>query len=624
MHEAYETECYRVNVNPVCEKYFYEVWTKCLEDGVIDPSTGTHYTAHVRKNSCRGFSICDECEYLVFKRANATTPEEVEAYTRALQEHQQEVKDDRAELARIARLCKIDDRHVGFMIDAVDKQKFGLPTTESQSKCLSKMDRVIQKLTGVQWFKDDSIELFSTLPDVPLGGNLTLTILAEAFKKPQVKRATDLYINFDGASDNVCYHVMYGLAYFLRQAKQAGWPLQRVHILRFKVGHTHNQLDGTFGLMSRNIYGRQRGGTTARDLLSFTGFKKICKEILGDRYVDITEIRAVYNWRKFFAKVRPRSADRDLKLQFSVQMESTPDASIRVRTSAAVSAKVRFGPWQTMMPHPDVPASDLPGRDDVPDVVEAKEWPEFEEKISPNLLKFYRHQYQHPVHIPVQERDEMIQFLVEGPSPATPPSLMVWEETPPPATTTATTATAAQEGPPPPTTTATATTAHRGGPAPPTTTTDNANIYTSRRRGAVWKPFLQPRVNADGKTCKCGSRTHLKITHASCPMNPRRKKQTVGDRDSNDDSSSEDSSSDEDILLSQLKPKTKPKKFPYPIGTSVCVSFTAGLYVGSITKLFHDEGLCQVQFTDGDVADYDADEITYAKQLYDREFPPEE
>ena len=82
---------------------------------------------------------------------------------------------------------------------------------------------------------DNSVELFNCLPDVPTGGNLTLTIIAEIFKEERVQRATDLYINFDGASDNICYHVFYGLAFLLLSASQAGWPLKRVHILRFKV-----------------------------------------------------------------------------------------------------------------------------------------------------------------------------------------------------------------------------------------------------------------------------------------------------------------------------------------------------------------------------------------------------
>ena len=279
LYAEYEADADRAGVQPVKSSYFYKLWREVMNSGVIDPETGQYYNTHVRKNRARGFARCDHCVELNAKISASLTRIESEAYLNQLRAHHAEVKNDRFELARIARLCKIDPRHVGFMIDAVDKNKFGLPTTERQSKSLlAKLTkrRIIQKITGVQWFHDDSIHLFKSLPDVPTGGNLTLTILTELFKTPRVQSATDLYINFDGASDNVCYHVIYGVAHLLRSANLAGWPLQRVHLLRFKVGHTHNQLDGTFGLLTRNIYGRQCGGTTARDMLSFIGFKKVC------------------------------------------------------------------------------------------------------------------------------------------------------------------------------------------------------------------------------------------------------------------------------------------------------------------------------------------------------------
>ena len=183
----------------------------------------------------------------------------------------------------------------------MDKNKCGLPTTESQAKCLAKMQRIKSKLTGVQLFKDDSLVFFRTLPDVPTGGNLTLTIVAHLFGREDVRNATDVYINVDGASDNICYHFVYGMAFLLRCSNLSGWPLRRIHLLRFKVclykliilyntrthslthsltclfqvGHTHNQLDGTFGCLSRHVYGSQRGGVTSRDLLSFSGFDAV-------------------------------------------------------------------------------------------------------------------------------------------------------------------------------------------------------------------------------------------------------------------------------------------------------------------------------------------------------------
>ena len=206
-----------------------------MQNGVTDPDTGIAYTTKVRVNHCHGFSTCDDCSLLQAQIALAKHHDEEEKYVQLLKQHHAEVSNDRDELARIARQCKISPNHVGYMIDAMDKHKLGVPTTEAHAKCLAKMPRIVQKLTGVQSFKDDSLLLFRTLPDVPTGGNLTMTIVTHLFSLPEVQQATDLYLNVDGASDNICYHVLYALAYLLRRASKAGWPLQRIHLLRFKA-----------------------------------------------------------------------------------------------------------------------------------------------------------------------------------------------------------------------------------------------------------------------------------------------------------------------------------------------------------------------------------------------------
>lgn len=329
----------------VVKKYLYKLWRDLLDKGVTDPDTGTHYVAEVREGRAKGFAKCDECSRLEGAVANAQTHEDMDALLDELRKHHESVKQDRIEFARISRLCKTDPRHVGFMIDAVDKKKFQLPTTERDSKSLQKLKRLIHKITGVpfchddsvhlfiallilfirqftgvQFLHDDSVHLFTALPDVPTGGNLTMTIIADIFNKTKcIKNATDVYINFDGASDNICYHVFYGLAFLLKCASQSGWPLRRIHILRFKVaithshthhvhrhyhaphshthtyttcthrthtlscascdclqvGHTHNQLDATFGLLSQHVYGKISGGTTKRDVLSFSGLETV-------------------------------------------------------------------------------------------------------------------------------------------------------------------------------------------------------------------------------------------------------------------------------------------------------------------------------------------------------------
>lgn len=141
---------------------------------------------------------------------------------------------------------------------------------------------------------------------------------------------------------------------------------------------------------------------------------------------------------------------------------------------------------------------------------------------------------------------------------------------------------------------------------------------------------------------RCGSTTHLKVTHRDCPLNPKRTapdnsstsavapprqqrtQETQVESDTDEEASDSESEEDsDDVVLSKKFPGAV-KPFPYPVGTMVAVEFKDGIYCGQITKLYPGEDSCLVVFTDGDKADYDADEIQYAKELYEREFPPEE
>ena len=270
-----------------------------MRRGVVCPSTNVRFKTLIRTVKARGFSKCDTCELLKAKILNAKSEDERSSYSQMLQHHYDMVGADRRELARIARCvalfithtqsnsgthlrthpvhgrkCAVDKNHFGFFMDAVDSQKFGIPTTASQAKCLGKMARIKQKLTGVQLFDNDKLLLFRTLPDVKTGGNLTLTILSHMWQHyVRASSITDVYINFDGATDNMCYTVLYGLAHLLHCSNASGWTVKRIHVLRFQVGHTHNMLDGSFGIVSRHVYGKH--GTTPVDILSFSGFDEV-------------------------------------------------------------------------------------------------------------------------------------------------------------------------------------------------------------------------------------------------------------------------------------------------------------------------------------------------------------
>ena len=110
-----------------------DLWRELLNRGVTDPGTGIDYVAEVGVGRAKGFAKCDVCQHLESKIAVAQTNEEMETFLRDLRLHHQSVMEDRVEFARISRLYKTDSRHMGLMINAVDKKKFQLPTTERDS-----------------------------------------------------------------------------------------------------------------------------------------------------------------------------------------------------------------------------------------------------------------------------------------------------------------------------------------------------------------------------------------------------------------------------------------------------------------------------------------------------------
>ncbi len=283
---------------------------------------------------------------------------------------------------------------------------------------------------------------------------------------------------------------------------------------------------------------------------------QVCKEIFGSRLAGITDIRGVYDFKTHLKAIRPKTADRDIQTQFGLQFKASEDGSkILVRSKHACSLRVPFSNWYQILPNPRRPEA-IPGREIVPPACGPKAWPELRKNIVPILSEFYKQEFRHPVHIPVEIRDEMMEFLTSGPALATPPAWIEWGE--PPAVVTPTL------------------------PPPPSDPEPVATAPVGRRRRAVWRPFCQPRRS--GSSQPSG--------------NPVSSGEAANNQPANESS----------------------KPFPFPVGTWVAFDFDGDLFAGQIIKCFEGEDLCKVEFTDGDKADYEGDEIHYAAQLYQREF----
>ena len=138
---------------------------------------------------------------------------------------------------------------------------------------------------------------------------------------------------------------------------------------------------------------------------------QLCKELFGSRLEEVVDIRGVHDWKNLLKDCRPRSADANIQLQFSLQLRARADATIDARSKPAVSRNVQWAPWYQMMPHPQFGEEVLPPSNQMPALDPAKSWPQFKEQVVPCLKKFYSRTYRHTVHIPAEERHEMLQFL---------------------------------------------------------------------------------------------------------------------------------------------------------------------------------------------------------------------
>ena len=303
--------------------HIQRLWNRVLCQGVTHPETAVTYNVEVRKSHAKGFDKCARCEYCKMRIAGTDNQKTKAAYRRKLRNHLDMIADDRDELARIQRLCMRSATHTGFYIDAADSAKFQIPTTSSTSKILCKLWRVRQKLTCVQLFDvQKTLYIFRTLPDVPTGANLTATILGRMLASLKHTPWTeDLHINVDGAGDNINYTIVYSLMHMMLCAEIKGWALRRIHLYRMKVGHTHCDIDATFGVLSRNVYGKRSRGDARRDILSFKGFQNICGEVYGARLVSFEDVRRVRDFDRFVKKYRPKGADVGIQKHFSMCLE---------------------------------------------------------------------------------------------------------------------------------------------------------------------------------------------------------------------------------------------------------------------------------------------------------------
>ena len=140
LYKKYLNEAKEKKYDHIEESSFENVWRELMKVGVTNPETSTQCTVKVRVRHAKGFSDCNCCSYYKMRMRGTSDVSLRQAYQRKLQNHIQDVYDDREELERIQRLCIVKPNHYcGFFLDAAESNKFSIPTTTSTAKQLSQL-----------------------------------------------------------------------------------------------------------------------------------------------------------------------------------------------------------------------------------------------------------------------------------------------------------------------------------------------------------------------------------------------------------------------------------------------------------------------------------------------------
>ena len=91
-------------------------------------------------------------------------------------------------------------------------------------------------------------------------------------------------------------------------------------------------------------------------------------------------------------------------------------------------------------------------------------------------------------------------------------------------------------------------------------------------------------------------------------------KTQLGNSEGSKETESGQDSDDERPIVQTLN-KDQPKFGLLSIGTEVMKQFETGLFIGTVKGYFKKEDLYKIEYSDGDVEDYDKAEYIYAYQL---------
>jgi hypothetical protein len=169
---------------------------------------------------------------------------------------------------------------LSFIIDIAEASHCQLPWKGTQSTF---KDPFHQTLVGVKEH-GYGVHLFPNINTVRKGANLTLYVIdhvIEQWKNRHGYYPTEIYIQIDGGGENANEYVLHHCEHLVTKRMA-----RKILLTRLPVGHTHDDIDGCFGIIWKYWY-------KYRNINNFSEFRQGVEQAFKDE--DGTKC-FVYDW----------------------------------------------------------------------------------------------------------------------------------------------------------------------------------------------------------------------------------------------------------------------------------------------------------------------------------------
>jgi len=174
-----------------------------------------------------------------------------------------------------------------FIFDGMSKHRTRLPILSHLAQMSNQFDNDV---LGCIFHNGMRTQLYISGPSVQLGASYMIHCIHEEIRRLLEDKGMPppdkIYLQIDGASDNTAYVVFAALEHLV-----AAGLCSTIEVWRLPVGHTHEDIDGRFGVLSMQIRDQSIETTQKFFAEARFAFRGEC---------DITYIAAIYAYKEFY------------------------------------------------------------------------------------------------------------------------------------------------------------------------------------------------------------------------------------------------------------------------------------------------------------------------------------